>query len=708
MAAGVSAARAQEGTAEVEEAAPAKLPIEIQADRLEYRDNNKNLIVTGHVEVTDGESVLRSDRMTINTVTKEIRGAGNVDIRHEGRIYTGETFNYNYGTRQGDFMDVDIYEGPWHITADTTERLDEETFLLRNATITTCRGDRPEFYVRSRETVVVRGDEMRSKHVTFYLGGLPVFWLPFAKRDLNSDRTNIVVVPGYSDRMGAFLLGSVHYRLNEMFRGVTHLDYRTERGVAVGQDLLWKDPEEDAYEGEFRVYYTDDDRPYEDEEDQAATEALVDNERYRFKLRHRQALTEADTLRVRSDYLSDPDVLEDFFDREFRYNTQPENSATLSHGEREYTATLNVNKKVNDFYTNLDRVPEFTLDVPRLRLGDTAFYIDSGNNASYLEASFADQLNRENYDSGRIDSDNKVYWYTRHFGWLNVIPRAGYAATYYSGAPQIQTVTGVATNALGEAETVETAETVDGGSEFRSVLELGCETSYKAFRVLHNEPRGIDAGLRHVFEPYGNYTLVPKPNVEPEELYQFDEIDTRDEVNDLVLGVRNKLQTKRRGRIHDLVDLDVYTIVNVDKADEELQTVEKVFFDGEFRSIDTLRVDVDGVVDLIEDDISTFNVQALYRHRNRSSAGLEYRYRRDSRDLVAGEVNLFPRRKWSYMGYARYDLEDSELEEHSHFLRHTTDCLGMGLGVREIDSEITVWAQVWLLAFPQSVAELGR
>ena len=690
-------------------------PVDIQADRLESRDNNRVLVAVGNVLVTHGDSVFRADRMTYNTETYVISGEGNIDVRHEGRTYQGDTFEYNTKTRVGDFQSMDMREGPWILTADSTERLGPDKFRLHNARITTCEGDNPEYYVRARTTEVLKDDRLRSEHVFVYLGGIPIFYTPRATRDLQSDSTNIDVIPGYSSRMGGFVLTAYNYGLTEWLDASTRVDYRSRRGMAYGQDFNWRDWGDETYEGRLRGYYMpEDDRPYEDLEDEAATGDLVDEERWRIQLRDRRKITDADTLRVRGDYLSDPDVLEDFFDREVRYNTQPENYITLTHRDRDYSASVKVNQKLNDFYNNVNRIPEFTLDVPRLQLGSASpFYYTSRNSASFLEASFADQLNREDFDSGRIDSLHEIRYYTRHWGWLNLIPRVGYAGTYYSEVPRTVSVTNLvaSTNELGEVATSGNVSTTveDGGSDFRNVFELGVETSYKAFNLIHDDPRGgADVGFRHVVEPFANYTFVPEPNVEPEELFPFDGIDQRDEVNDLYLGVRNKWQTKRRGRVHDLVDVNTYTIVNVDKADTETDTVEFLALDGEIRWIQRLWIDVDGRYDMVQDELAAFNTQVSYRWLDQSTVSFEHRYVEQSRDLFAGLLTVFPEGKWSYSGYVRYNSETSETEEHSHFVIHRTDCLGIGIGVKDVDNDVTVWGQIWLLALPRSVAEIGR
>jgi len=694
------------------EDSPPQEAVEIRAEKTEYLNNNELWILTGDVHVKHGETLLRADYMTYNTTTEDVYGRDNVRIFHEGREYTGEEFNYNLKTRVGDWLELEILQGAFSVASDSIQRVGENDFVMQNATITTCQGDPPEVYLRAKEAYVVADKHVKAKHVVVYVGRVPVFYFPFVKKNLNSDESNLEIVPGYSSRWGAFLLTSYRYRLNTWLEGKTRFDYRSERGFGVGQDFYWRDREENNYQGEFRVYYADDDMPFEDELDMEQTSGLVDSDRYRFKLRHQHRITSQDTLRITTDYLSDPDVLEDFYDKEFRQSTVPENFVTLTHRDDKYTAALDFNFKVNDFYSNTDRLPDASLDVPRMQLGDSQFFYESANSAGYLKNSFADQLNLTDVDSGRVDTRHVFTYYTKQLGWLNLSPRVGYEGTYYSETPEKRTLISgsVTTNEAGEvvSDTTESVDTVPGGSELRNLFEIGLDASFKAFKELSNRDRGRDVGYRHVIEPFANYTFVPEPNVTPDELYQFDSIDRLDEKNDLGIGLRNKLQTKRNGRLHPLAYLELLTVANVDKAPTETETIEDLFFDAEFMMFERSALDIRGNYDFVRDDLEEITVDFGISTREVTSLRMQYLYRDQSRELVSGEMNLFPRRRWSYTGYARYDLDSSNLQEQSHFIRHKTNCLGIGLGVREIDSDITVWAQVWLLAFPRSAVELGR
>jgi LPS-assembly protein len=102
--------------------------------------------------------------------------------------------------------------------------------------------------------------------------------------------------------------------------------------------------------------------------------------------------------------------------------------------------------------------------------------------------------------------------------------------------------------------------------------------SFKASRVWPGARSGffqVD-GLRHIIEPSANYTWVPQPNVRPWQVPQFDyqlpttqllpiqfpdynSVDSIDSQNVIRWGLRNKLQTKRKGGIDNVLNWALYT-----------------------------------------------------------------------------------------------------------------------------------------------------
>lgn len=688
--------------------------VDVQADELEYEANEKLMTARGHVVVKRGSDILKADYITVRTDTQDAHAVGNVVFDRAGNVWKGDEMSYNFKNRTGDFGQFKASIAPFYIRADDSQRASRDEFVLHNATITTCEGDRPDVYIKAREARVIQQNTIVARGVVFYVGAVPVFYVPKWTRSIQGDKTDIDFVPGYGSRVGAFLLTAYNYRMECGVKASTHLDYRTKRGVGVGQDFSWGDPDL-SYRGEVKTYYANDRSPMErrSESEQENLEGLVDSERYRVRLSDVHDLSDRDYAVSELNYLSDPAVLEDFFDDEFRYNVQPENRFSLAHRADHFTAGLEINKRLNDFYDNVDRLPEATLDVPRLKLGESPLYYESRNAASFLKKEFADQSNLDNYDAFRVDSAHTVFYPTKHFGFLNVIPRAGYRGTYYSKTYQNNTVTNLVTvmdtNGLTVTSNEVTATTDDTGADLRNLYTLGFETSFKSFGVLNNDWLSRDdQGLRHVVEPYLDYTYIPEPNLTPDQLPQFDDVDTLDKRNDVLLGVRNKFQTKRKGSVHDLVDFNIWSTYYVEKPQGVSNDFSDIFFKTELRLIDWLPVDFKGSYDQFGGKIDTFDTQVSVVWPDQTRLAIDYRYADNSYDQFASELTLFPNRIWSLNAYGRYSFETDQVEEQSYFVEHKGRCVGWGVGFKEIDDDFQVWFRFWLTAFPKSGVALGR
>ncbi len=717
--------------------------VEVVADRLEFDADRNILIGIGNVMVRQHGDTLRADYMEVHTQTQDVYARGNVYFEREGRTWEGEEFTYNIETRVGDFGEFHVFTDPYYIRARDSRQVAPNEIHLVSPRITTCSGDdRQEFVIRSRRATLTDGSVLRARHVVTYLYGVPVFYTPYFKKDFEK-KSNIDIMPGYRSRFGAFLLTAYSYYPTPHTKATTRLDYRDKRGFGYGQQVRWRLPQNNA-RGLVRGYYTSDDRPIRSEGQRQIREGLVDNDRYWLGFSHAQSVGARRTLITELNYVSDPFMLEDFFDSEFRRGVQPENRVTLTHRGDNFTAALLLNMRLNDFYQNVNRLPEASLDVSRQQIATTPFYYESEHSAAYLERVFPKRDTREDYDAFRLDSSHTVLYPMRHFGFLSVIPSVGYRGTWYSATPDVRVVTNLVAQVDADGEFVrdeegnvlsgEETETVlrDGPAELRNLVEFGLETSFKAFRVLTEQPNYLGEGLRHVAEPYADYTMVPRPNVRPERLYQFDAVDRLDKRHDILFGLRNKLQTRRARlrsvddetddpasdelreeiRIHDFIDLNVFTIFQVEPERDE-NTFSDLFFDARLRLTDWMKIDFEGGYDWYENEISFFNTQLAFVARDRSTLGLEYRYVRDRRQTVQGEIVLFPRARWSYSGYWRYDIDEGELEEHTYLVQRRFDCTMLGVGVRgrldeDGDTEWRAWAQIGLLAFPDSELRLGR
>ncbi|MBI2441598.1 MAG: LPS-assembly protein LptD [Lentisphaerae bacterium] len=726
----------------------APLPIDVQADSLEY-DREKNLMIgTGHVRVRKDLEYLRSDQAIINLQSLDVLAEGNVTFERGSEIWVGKKLRYNFRTQQGDFGGFDAYLEPFYIKAQSARRIGPDEYLLEKAKLSTCEGDAPAAWFRARKVRIVPGRHIRAQHVVLYVKGVPVMYSPFWNQNIG-DRNFITLVPGYNSRMYAFLLTTFNYRLSRKVEATTRVDARARRGVGLGQDILWSASgnakgrsterysiqadddfwyfgrsaffkrkvaeEEDPWGGDLITYYAQDAWP---DEGKAQT-YKIDHERYRLRLYHNQSFDEQNYFLTQLERLSDPMIIEQYFRKEYKNYPEPYNYLVLGHRTDHYTASLKTEKRLNDFYTTVDRLPELALDFQRQRILKTPFYYKGKTALGYLEKSWeANLTNLTNYAAGRLDTAHTIYYPTKQAGFLNVTPRVGWRGTWYSKTKEDYTNVAATvvldTNNLPMTVTVTNILAMDKEARGRSLPELGMETSFKAFKVWETYPGDTINNLRHIAEPYADWTLIPEPAVTTNDLYQFDEIDTLGRVNEIKLGMRNKIQTQRFGKrqmkkhtVYDLLNADLWVVYRLDP-----QPGENLFsnINWNVRSIpfDWLDLKIDGAYDQYTNQLQTINTRLTVRPPGAMwDYAIEHRYTKDSSSLLNNEITFSPFINWEYRAYTRYEFETGAMEAWGLTAQRTLECIAYKVGAEFQDDDYTFWVQFWFTEFPKVRMDVG-
>lgn len=661
------------------------VPVDVSAPSVDFEQGGKKMIASGGVTVIRGNEKLTANTITFDKVAETAVATGNVVFTKATMVWRGETFAYNLADGSWSTGGFNALYDPFRMSATAATRTNDY-FLLNRAVITTCsNAPGHEHYTMTCKRVrVYPNDHFVARHMVLRFGGIPVFYVPYWYSSLNDRSVGLSAQAGYRGRMGAYLLTSTKYWMNPNLRGITHLDYRTERGPAVGQEIGWVNDDETA-KGRVYGYYTDD-QGVEKDYNSGRRGAVIDSQRYRVTVDHAQTFGIKDYFLSDFTYLSDKYVLEDFFEREYRNSFQPQNYATFVHREESATLSLTAYKRLNDFYEAVDRLPEVALDVQRSQIGDSPFYYESLNSVAYLQKLYPDDSGAEDYSAGRADTSHELYYPTRHFGFLNVTPRTGYRATYYTETVDYSTVTQLVatatTNSSGgitRGTSTNVSEVANAmGSDLRSLFNIGLETSFRAFKVLNNDENMFGTGLRHVVEPYTDYTLVPEPNLRPAQIHQFDEIDALDRRNDLRFGLRNRLQTKRQQAVSDIVDLDVYTTYSFEDEDQD-EPFTDVGLRAEFNLAKWCQIYMDGTYDPYGSQVETFNTQARFKLED-WRANVEQRFRVDESSLMSVDLAWLPNKRWEFGVYDRFEFEESRLEEQGVSVTRKYDCMSVALG----------------------------
>ena len=259
-------------------------------------------------------------------------------------------------------------------------------------------------------------------------------------------------------------------------------------------------------------------------------------------------------------YQTDTNVVREFFEGDYRLDPQPRTFVEVNRFWQNFNVNTYVQPQVNSFLETIERLPEVRVTGLRQQLWETPLYYQSESSAGYYQRRYGETNGIQtglDYAATRVDTYHQLLLPHTFFDWLNVTPRVGGRYTYYG-------------DASGAGATTDEVS--------RWVLDTGAEVSTKASRVwpgAHNRFFQVE-GLRHIAEPYVNYAYIPNPSAYgTNELPQFDyempslrllpinlpdynSIDSIQSENVLRLGLRNKFQTKREGKVVNLIDWNVY------------------------------------------------------------------------------------------------------------------------------------------------------
>ena len=356
----------------------------------------------------------------------------------------------------------------------------------------------------------------------------------------------------------------------------------------------------------------------------------IPKDRYEFRLSNLTHLTPRLDFRGQVDVISDYQFLQDFFEARYNRDVQPPSFAAAEYQGDRYSVTFRTDFKVNRFDTALNRLPELRLDLPRQELWKNIYYqgetsagyyqmswrkydynrdeypllnintllaregrrdlipelrqfgSDKEAAAKYLASRYPGEFkgyfeNPERYSAFRFDTLHGLYYPMQFFGALNLIPRALARFTAYSKSSK----TGLNMDDLARLFTADKVDQWppyttkiknydnDGSAKYRFAFELGMEGNVK-FHKTWQKPRNaflrLD-GLRHVFMPYFNLVYIPKPTVNYKHLYYFDDVDLIDKEAFIRLGMYNRLQTRRNGKIHEWLSMENYWDFHFEKRD---------------------------------------------------------------------------------------------------------------------------------------------
>ena len=235
----------------------------LEADQ--QRQEGKIFYADGHVDMHYQESRLRADHVEYDSETQVAVARGHVQFDYMTQHVDADDGRYELRTGRGTFHRVRgtfavqrrpsptllVSPNPLYFDAEEAERLDENTYHIRNAWLTVCDPGRPTWKFYAPAATIRLQKSVRLVNGNFRMFSIPVLYLPYATFPAEKRRDSGFLVPdlGHTSQKGTVFGDAVYWAPLDWLDTTIDANYYSSRGWSQKGELRvrpWEDAQLDA------------------------------------------------------------------------------------------------------------------------------------------------------------------------------------------------------------------------------------------------------------------------------------------------------------------------------------------------------------------------------------------------------------------------------------------------------------------------------
>ena len=201
--------------------------------------DGENYVLEGDASIQQLDQLIRADRFTYSRTSTQWTAQGNVRYQDRDMLLSANEAKGSTDPNQATVSQVryQLLSSRGNGRAASAVLADKDHAKLDQATFSTCTLDSPGWEFRADDIELDQANGIGRAHdVTFRVGDVPVFWLPYASFPLDDRRKSGFLFPamGYSNQRGFDIAAPYYLNLAPNFDATLTPRIMTQRGVMLG------------------------------------------------------------------------------------------------------------------------------------------------------------------------------------------------------------------------------------------------------------------------------------------------------------------------------------------------------------------------------------------------------------------------------------------------------------------------------------------
>jgi LPS-assembly protein len=179
----------------------AAIKAEAKQSTLFGEQGEQQVILIGDVIVRQGYRQIQAQRATLDQAQGTLIMEGDLELREPGLLVLGDstTVNQDNNTLNIDNATYVLSEQSLRGKADSVLKTDDDRLLLDRASFTTCAPNSNTWYLKGSQIILNRETSQgHAKHVRLYVKGIPVFYFPYLRFPIGSERLSGFLSPTFA------------------------------------------------------------------------------------------------------------------------------------------------------------------------------------------------------------------------------------------------------------------------------------------------------------------------------------------------------------------------------------------------------------------------------------------------------------------------------------------------------------------------------